>query len=397
MVSFMKKIILCCTCLFWFSCLWANDTAGELLPTGEIQFEKQADIVLKNEALVLSEKVAVDYLFENTADRDITTHVFFPLPPTSPLVPYFSQGHNFRFKVWVDGKEIAYQTHRRITVDGKDVTRYFDRMGLDTYDKVISLDGSDVEGTTKKLQQIVQPLPEEIKQEMRQLGILEKSCSDWEDTTDICTHFSEEEQLTLANYRQEVSFYWTQTFPAHATVHIYHEYIPSFLEQSVGYPYASNIPFEYKEGNDIFWKAAAYIVTTANNWQQPIGAFHLLVLGTKGAAVSTFDEGKTADTIVADGNYLMIEKRDFVPSREILFEIASDPHFPHLTATLPRLYQIQEHAVLQNSPSKTAEMSLAKGGYVWAYPALQKGWFMVLDSHGSLRYTLQENLSDFWK
>ena len=150
----MKKIILCCVYVLLTSWLWANDTAGQLLPTGEIQFKRQKNIVLKNEALVLSEKVAVDYLFENTSVQDITTEVFFPLPPTSPLVPYFHKGHNFHFKVFVNEQEVPYQTHRRIMLDEKDVTRYFDLMGLDSYEKVVALDGSDWKGTAEKLQHL---------------------------------------------------------------------------------------------------------------------------------------------------------------------------------------------------------------------------------------------------
>ena len=384
-------------CVLLTSWLWANDTAGQLLPTGEIQFKRQADIVLKKEALVLSEKVAVDYLFENATNHDVTTEVFFPLPETSPLVPYFNNGHDFRFKVFVNEQEIPYQTHRRITLDGKDVTRYFDLMGLDSYNKVLSLDGSDFEDTAKKLHQMVQPLSEEVKQEMRQLGMLEKSCLEMDETTGVCVRFSDEDQLAYKEYRQEVSFYWKQTFPAHTTTHIYHEYLPSFLQQSVGFPYASDIPFEYKEDNDVSWKAAAYIVTTANNWQRPIGQFHLLVLGEKGAAVSAYNQGNTSQTMVSEGNYIVIEKQDFVPSSEILFEIASDPHSTDSRVALPRLYKVKETSALHNSPSKDAGRILSKDSYVWAYPAQQKGWLIVLPAQGAVGYALQENLADFWK
>ncbi|MBO4675151.1 MAG: DUF4424 family protein, partial [Elusimicrobiaceae bacterium] len=393
----MKKIILCCGCVLLSSWLWANDTAGQLLPTGEIQFKKQADIVLKNEALVLSEKIAVDYLFENTSGQDITTEVFFPLPSTSPLVPYFNKGHNFHFKVFVNEQEIPYQTYRRITLDGKDVTRYFDLMGLDSYDKVVPLDGGDFEGTTLKLQKMVEPLGEDVKQEMRALGMLEKSCLEIDEATGVCTRSSQKEQLAYKDYRQDVYFYWTQTFPANTTTHVYHEYFPSFLEQSVGYPYASGIPFEYKENNDVFWKAAAYIVTTANNWQQPIGQFHLLVLGEKGVAVSAYDQGHTSQTKVATGNYLVVEKQNFIPSSEILFEIASNPRSSKQRDSLPRLYKVKENARFRTSLSGMVEENSLPDSYVWAYPAPQQDWFVVLNSQGNLGYTPKQNLIDFWK
>lgn len=394
----MKKIFLLFSITTFLSMLaFANDTAGQLLPTGEIKFERQPDILLRQEALVLSDKIAVDYLFENTSSHAITTEVFFPLPTTSPLVPYFRNGHNFDFKLFVNGKETPYQTHRRVTANGKDVTRYFDLMGLDSYDKTIEIDDSDVDGTNEKLRHIVKQLPVDVKKEMRQLGILKKSCLEVDPITSNCIRPSQEEQLVSMDYRQEVSFYWSQTFPANSTLHIYHEYVPSFLENSVGFPYAKDIPFTYQEGsNDTAWKAASYIVTTANNWQQPIEKFHLLVMGEKGAAVSAYQEGDVSQTRVSDDKYILVEKRDFVPTSEILFEIASDPSHSHTDMILPRLYKTRKIVEKGSDHVKKLQSVLPLKEYVWAFPSQKGDWFVVINEGGEQYYTHKSNLIDFW-
>ena len=67
--------------LLFLSCMSAraNDTAGYVLPTGGVMFKKQDGIKMKTEALYIRPgQIEVNYLFENTTDKDITTQVFFP-------------------------------------------------------------------------------------------------------------------------------------------------------------------------------------------------------------------------------------------------------------------------------------------------------------------------------
>ena len=93
----------------------ANDTAGYVLPTGGVVFQKQDGIKMKNEALYIRPgQIEVNYLFENTTDKDITTQVFFPLPPIAAVADYYGYTrealHQFHFKLWVNGKPKKYQT-----------------------------------------------------------------------------------------------------------------------------------------------------------------------------------------------------------------------------------------------------------------------------------------------
>ena len=71
-----KKIL----CLFYFILIslsvYANDTAGTILPTGGVVFEKQDGIKMKVEALYIRPyQIEVNYLFENTTDKDINTQI----------------------------------------------------------------------------------------------------------------------------------------------------------------------------------------------------------------------------------------------------------------------------------------------------------------------------------
>ena len=78
--------------LLFLSCMSsrANDTAGYVLPTGGVVFEKQDGIKMKTEALYIRPgQIEVNYLFENTTDKDITTQVFFPLPPIAAVADYY--------------------------------------------------------------------------------------------------------------------------------------------------------------------------------------------------------------------------------------------------------------------------------------------------------------------
>ena len=101
----MKKLLfILLICLFCMSAR-ANDTSGTVLPTGGVVFEKQDGIKMKTEALYIRPgQIEVNYLFENTTDKDITTQVFFPLPPIAAVADYFCNTpetfQQFPFQLW---------------------------------------------------------------------------------------------------------------------------------------------------------------------------------------------------------------------------------------------------------------------------------------------------------
>ncbi|MBR4681870.1 MAG: DUF4424 family protein [Elusimicrobiaceae bacterium] len=477
----MKKIILTlwATLFVGAGLATANDTAGALLPTGEIRFEKQDGVVLKHEALLLSDTVTVDYLFENITDSPVETTVFFPIPTVGPVnVSFGTEPHDFKFRVWSDGKEIKPELSRKVTLDGTDVTKYFNLMGIDIYYKPIDAAPDDCEKTFENIVAPLRNLPLEEQKNLEELGLLAKGCLGYkEETIDPCrqavsdyniSYFSKGKYYTVndkgyrdilkkdpqrerqlayidwdnsrmspkeqilahypqckdkilakeklltrqvcknnpdiyhlgpgpcysadEHYKQEVMYYWKQTFPPHQTVHIRHEYKPSFFTNSIGAPssIAVSEAIEKSDGKpkDTCWEDASYIITTANNWKTPIGQFNLLIFGEKGAAVAA---EKSSYARLSPKNYLLETRQDFVPAEEIEFELCGN------TSVVPQLYRIDGPANVRVKPNGKKISILKDGQYVWAYPADKKDWFVVLLDEETTGYTHRTNLIPFGK
>ena len=159
----------------------ANDSFGQVLPTGEIQLKKQDGIVLKHEALLLSDTVTVDYLFENITDKPIEIDVFFPIPTVGPIIDYHDRPHDFKFRVWTNGQEINPELSRKVTFNGTDVTKYFNLMGIDTYYKSIEMAPEETEQTFKKIIEPLLKLPIDEQKKLEELGLLSKDCMIFEE------------------------------------------------------------------------------------------------------------------------------------------------------------------------------------------------------------------------
>lgn len=121
----MLKNFLCVCCLISLPlALFPNDTAGTILPTGGVVFEKQDGIKMQTEALYIRPgQIEVNYLFGNTTDKDITTQIFFPLPDMPAVEEYLGdEAHDFKFELWVNGKPKTYQTHWAVIQNNQDIT-----------------------------------------------------------------------------------------------------------------------------------------------------------------------------------------------------------------------------------------------------------------------------------
>ncbi|MBR2081645.1 MAG: DUF4424 family protein [Elusimicrobiaceae bacterium] len=379
-----------------------NDTSSILLPTGEIRFDKQPSILLKHEALLLSDTVTVDYLFENTADTPVETTVFFPVPTVGPIIDgYVHDLHDFKFRVWSNGTEIIPSLSHQIIFHGTDVTKYFDLMGIDSYLKPLTLQPFGEGNNGLELEKVSAPLrklPKAEQKRLKQLGMIAKGCWQKDEATNKCMHNPDVYHLVWGDYQQEAIYYWTQTFPPHQTIHIRHEYKPSFVENSIGAPrkfVQEIIGWDYEKPHE-YWNEASYIITTANNWQTPIKQFNLLIWGQTGAAVSAYKDEQTSYTRVAPKNYLLETKQDFVPSQEILFELAHTCDYAKREPSiLPQLYRVDGPARVRSIPNGRKITTLENGRYVWAYPSDTKDWFVVLLDEKTTGYTYRTNLIPF--
>jgi hypothetical protein len=229
--------------------------------------------------------VLVDYDFRNDSADTITTEVAFPIPaydfsPDSAIPS--AQGFD-DFKLWVAGQPVAFTTETRAFVGQTDVTNLLLGLHVDPgsfgHYKFSSANQSD---------------------------------ADFRDIAKLTN--AQRAQLLTAKaistegglqplWRVEKKYHWTQTFPAHSSVHIRHQYTPVLGASS-----SLGDLSQYKPTGDEFAELNSlcptpgllhtltqaqtgngqqpaflgleyvdFILTTANTWKTPIEDFTLIV------------------------------------------------------------------------------------------------------------------------
>jgi hypothetical protein len=168
---------------------------------------------MAKEVLRISDKkVIVDYDFRNDTDQDVTTEVAFPIPP---YVNEFEEAdiHSQSFKsflVWVNGEQIRYATEAKATLKGKDVTGLLvaNHIDIPTFGHF-----DDTTVDAKHVTRILVPdfsrLPNAAQSQLIKEGL-----------------FENRGDVACSLYTVHLQYHWTQTFPAHSTVRIRHEYAP---------------------------------------------------------------------------------------------------------------------------------------------------------------------------
>ncbi len=255
------------------------DDSSAALELGGIVFTKNTPVRMAAEDLYVSPKaVRIRFSFANDTGKDVDTVVAFPLPDIDnegfyfePLGATTDDPQNFvGFKVSVNGKPTAFKVEQRAFVKARDVTAIVEAAGL-PLNVVIG-------GNTAKLD----ALPPAKRKQLIAEGVL-----------------ADDTPSPLWTVRTK--FYWTQRFPAHKTVVIEHSYQPvtgqSFFsgddvtkkDATGGRDYCFDAPTKVKitamaearkktaSENGEYLNAAwtDYILKTANNWNGPIGRFHL--------------------------------------------------------------------------------------------------------------------------
>jgi Domain of unknown function (DUF4424) len=247
----------------------ADDGAASIA-AGGIVMRRESRITMAKEVLFIStSRVRVDYDFRNDTDADITTEVAFPIPDYSLEMEDrrpSEQGFD-DFKLWVDQKPVHYTIEAKAMVGGQDFSALLRSMGVD-----IASFGRSTENDSNPQ---IEKLSRAQKERLVRTGLIDKK-------------FGE------PNWKVRKKYYWPQTFPAHATVHIRHEYTPvvgnsntvifdkkapdsvdtacmddSLRKTVQGYVDNSknSVPFFYVD----------FILTTANTWKTPIEDFTLIV------------------------------------------------------------------------------------------------------------------------
>jgi hypothetical protein len=287
----------------------ADDGAASIA-AGGIVMTREPRITMAKEVLFIStSKVVVDYDFRNDTDTDITTEVAFPIPDYKPEeVSRSFQGFD-DFKLWVNEKPIHYTIETKAFVDGRDYSSLLRSMGVD----IQSFGHSNDDNARPQFDR----LSAIQKERLRKAGLIDR-------------------QYDGPNWSVRKKYFWSQTFPAHATVHIRHEYTPvlgnsntvifdkkapdsvdtvcmdgSLRKTVQGYIQNSNneVPFDYVD----------FILTTANTWKTPIEDFTLIVERphSKGAREDLVSFCWNGPVVKLDADHFSAHVTDLIPRKEL--------------------------------------------------------------------------------
>jgi len=288
-----KRVISGCVFALFlaFTPLRADDGAASIA-AGGIVMKRESRITMAKEVLRISvDKVTVDYDFRNDTDQDITTEVPFPIPDYSfqydratPKQAGFDD-----FELEVNGKHMNFNTEVKAFAGKEDVTGVLRAMHVDIAGFGHYHDGANGGPVFPDLRGLSQS-------KRSRLNGLKAIDGEW------------------PNWKVQKRYYWSQTFPAHTTVHISHRYTPV-----VGFGLVPSSTFNAAKGdssahhNDAhidkdsleevksvcptdqlltrldkashnaqdagygYIQYVDFILTTANTWKQPISSFTLLV------------------------------------------------------------------------------------------------------------------------
>ena len=347
----MKSKMPVCPALFavglglWLSCAGFADDSAASIAAGGLVSRRETRIVMAKEVLQISpDKVIVDYDFRNETDENVVTEVAFPVPPYTygPDNPAVSDASFSDFQLFVSGQRAAFETEAKATLNGKDVTAILtaDKIDIQSFGHLRESDATNAEVHTPD----VERLPKTEQQRLVQLGLY-----DAEDGWGLWT--------------VHLQYHWTQTFPAHSTTHIRHEYTPvegdelmmlDTLKNVAGHEEpvgdAETVKYEREDmelleglcpdpsllSNLISGMEASgpgygqyahphwvdFILTSANTWKQPIEDFTLIVGRGKPEEEEThtivsFCAAQNAPVEKLDADHFQIHLTDFVPKSEL--------------------------------------------------------------------------------
>lgn len=299
----------------------ADDGAASI-KAGGIVFKREPGITMAKEVLTISlAKVRVDYEFRNDTDTDITTEIAFPVPPYSEMsdgeLPSRQAGFD-DFQLAVDGRSRHFETEVKALVKGKDVTALLRAAKID----IASFGYPDA----NKRSDFQRQSPERIAALARAGAISRDYLGD---------DFK-------ADWTVQKRYYWSQTFPAHGTVRIHHDYTPVAGASQFGREdFLPNLPPAKKGTAEAFNREDAaslcvspsaarvlaqrpsivfgrwvdFILTTANTWKQPIEDFTLIVERIDPKDTVSFCWDGPVEKL--DSNHFRAHTTNLIPAKEL--------------------------------------------------------------------------------
>ncbi len=321
----------------------ANDGFGGLSATG-LTFGQTDAVALEEERLFIGiDTIAVDYVFRNTTDTDVTGEVIFPLPPIAVWSGYeammnlpedLTRPDVVGFTATVDGQPVDVSIDRIAVVEepwveGRALAAQYDTPGRDVTADLKRL-GIPLTLDYMAVRDLLLSFPEEKRNELAAQGLAEYYEGDA--ANDIPPE-------VWGAWSIVTRYHWTQTFPAGKLVQVSHSYAN---RPPGGLFYWTDPPEDYQtylvdqycidsgtskamaralknpEGDDFgnygtSWNIS-YVLRTANSWAGPIGSFTL-----------TLDKGapKNVISLCADGvkkigpTTFEVNKNDYTPDRDL--------------------------------------------------------------------------------
>lgn len=327
----------------------SDDTAVAIAAGGLVP-RRETRIIMAKEVLRISDKkVVVDYEFRNDTDKDVATELAFPVPPYQNDFPEGdAHAQSFKsFRLWIDGKLTHYQSEVRATLKSKDVT---DLLEADHIDIPTFGHFDDTSGDAHHAAQILVPdftrLPKAEQNRLFKEGL-----------------FEDGGEMAFSRYTVHLQYHWKQTFPAHSTVHIRHEYAPvegwvdsmpvdalqlaltpgsaqkyaerwsdSGAEDIAGFCPEPEVLqgmirriSEDKVSSDnyksfpLHW--VDFILTSANSWQRPIEDFTLIIERPQQEqsqkTLISFCAPKDGKVEKLDADHFQVHLANFIPTAEL--------------------------------------------------------------------------------
>jgi hypothetical protein len=347
--------------LFFCTKIFANDSTA-MMAAGGLQFAKSDAIKMASEHLQVSiDRIKVAYIFENISNKDITTTIVFPLPEyKDPGMVDFTWDDEVlndktvplgTFKVIVNGKGVSHQTLIRAIYQGKDITHLLKISGIPL-------------NTTLAQNNRIEEGDGEVDKEGNPMGDFpEKQFQVW---------VLKAKKLGLMNkegeplWKKQIMYYWTQTFPAHQSISISHEYVPSKGWNDIeswNTPDCKTVLFDIDSNNSLWrnismsndiclndegknviftnWKEyfalaktdyvfanhVKYILTTGANWAGPIGNFTLDIEYPKQNTVALYTKfyGNLPANIIKAPGHIKISLDNFIPRENLSVLVFKKP------------------------------------------------------------------------
>ena len=325
----------------------ADDSAASIAAGGLVP-RRETRIVMAKEVLQISPtKVVVDYDFRNDTDQDVTTEVAFPVPPYANEYPEeeLTEQAFQSFQLWVDGKPVHFDVEAKATLKDQDVTQVLTANHIDIPTFGHFTDWADATHTEQTDTKDFDQLPKPAQDSLVKAGLFD------------------DQGVVISLWTVHLQYHWTQTFPAHSTVHIRHEYTPVeggelMLPDTVKNVYGHKQPagdadtikdalqdMQLLEGlcpdpsllSGMIARIESsgpgygqyahpswvdFILTSANTWKQPIEDFTLIVERGKPEEENTqvfvsFCSPLNAPVAKLDANHFQVHLTNFVPAAEL--------------------------------------------------------------------------------